>query len=142
MLMHALVWKLLSAFTTRLEVALCIYDQIFVTLLSPSDTKKQTPLFPAQAKFLHPQKQTVTTLVQETVNHRTGRTCWARKKTPTTDRDCDSARRERNPRNRAKTPHLGQINMRTFHLHLVVLKRQTSLVLLPLEKVERKEADL
>ena len=129
-------------FCWLLEVAHWSYNQVSVALLSPCDTKKQTPLFPAQLKNQQLQKQTSSTLVHEKVNHRTGRTCWTRKKTPTTNRDCDSARRERKPRKSHKTRISAKSNMRTGHLHLVALKRQTSLVLLPLKKVERKEADL
>ena len=47
-----------------------------------------------------------------------------------------------NPGNRTKLRISAKSNMLTGHLHLVALKRQTSLVLLPLKKVERKEADL
>ena len=132
MTMHAIGWKLLSEATTR-----------FLWLSSRPPIRKNKLLsFQLKQNFSTPKNKLWPLWYKKRSTTEQGALAGPGKKTPTTDRNCDSARRERNPRNRAKTPHLGQINMRTFHLHLVVLKRQTSLMLLPLEKVERKEADV
>ncbi len=102
------------------------YDQVSVALLSPSDTKKQTPRFQARA--------------HSTNSENTPHPCWYTKSQPPNraplgqDGRRQTQDERENPGNRAKPRILAKFNMRTGHLHLVVLKRQTSLVLLLLER--------
>ena len=117
------------------------YNQASVALLSPSDTKKQNSSFSSPSKIQQPKTNLPYSGTRKGQPPNRAH-LLDQEKTPTTDRDCDSARRERKPRKSPKTRISAKSNMCTGHLHLVALKRQTSLVLLPLKKVERKEADL
>ena len=118
-------WKLLSGATTKLP-----------WLPSRPPKRKNSP-YPARTKIHQRQK---THPLRYTKSQPPNRAQLAGPgKTPTTERNCDSARLEREPRKSHKNRISAKSNMLTGHLHLVALKRQTSLVLLPLEKKGRKK---
>ena len=107
--MHAIVWKLLSEATTR-----------FPWLSSRPPIRKnnseKTHRIPAGTRKGH---------------HQTGRH-WIRMNA---DNHTATPQDEREPRKSRKNPtSWPNFNRRAGHLHLVVLKRQTSLVLLLLER--------
>ena len=103
--------------------------------------KTRLPCFPSLRQHLNfpptPQTHQIRRTKRPTTEQ--GATRWARKNSDNRKEHVTPLEERENPGNPTEPRISAKSNMLTGHLHLVALKRQTSLVLLPLEIKRRKK---